>query len=383
MKIGVNKKRERASDKVYILVQTQNGEFGVEDRYVVLVDGMEPSTIEKDDIPDGSRVYLLSCSDVAISIQNREMGKKKNKISIALGITSFSSITKKGSNKLNRIYASYNSDVINNPKKLKFIPFASVFDRVVGGVKARQKRVKIGFYLGGDINRVYISVIDKASNHTNIVDRYADAADSAIGEVRIYEPSNVSLDNDDFDEVILTQDNLFNISIKDEPFYPLRNEWMGVPFVYVGVASIVLSIAFFGIVSAYKAVKLSELDSIKSEIQDIKNVKMQEVEEKKRDIYKTHIADYIKSMNIDYNDVLSVAEHVWTAGTVVTLNADENTKRIVVTLPKDVSESDFERRVKIERMIKKEPINGYTKQPLSSDSTISDVEAVYVKETIQ
>lgn len=382
MKIN-SKNKGKSSDKVYLLIQTQNGDMGVEDRYVVIVDGMEPSTIERDDIPDGSKVYLLSCSDVAISIPSKEMGKKKNKVSVAIGITNFSSVTKRGRDRLNRVYASYNQDVLENNKKLKIVPFASVFDRKAGGVKKRKSVLRVGFYLGGDVNRVYISVIDILSNHTNITDRYVDSVDSALGVVSAFELTDPLLYDKEIEDVVITQEFLFDSKIGDEPIYPLKNEWMGVPFVYVGAASIILSLAFFGIISAYKTIRLNELEGIKNEINGIKNVKMQEIEGEKRDIYKTHIADYIKGMNIDYHEVFNVAEHVWSVGTVVSVNADENTKRVVVTLPKDVSESDFERRKKIEEMIKKEPVGGYSKQPLSSDSTISDVEAVYVKETIQ
>lgn len=377
------KNKGRNSDKTYLIIQTQNSDVGVEDRYVVIVDGMEPSIIDRDDIPDGSKVYLLSCNDVAVSIPNREMGKKKNKVSVAIGITNYSSVTKRGRDRLNRVYASYNQDVTENTKKLKIVPFASIFDNVAGGVKKRDSVLRIGFYLGGDVNRVYITVFDKLSNQMNITDRYVDSVDSAKEVVSSFELSDPVYYGMDIHDIIITQDCFFDSKIKDESAYPLKNEWMGVPFVYLGVASIVFSLAFFGIVSAYKTIKIDELENIKNEINEIKNVKMQEIEGKKRDIYKTHIVDYIKSMNIDYHEVLDVSEHVWTTGTIVSVNADENTKRVVVTLPKDVSESDFERRKKIEEMIKKEPVNGYSKQPLSSDSTISDVEAVYVKETIQ
>lgn len=378
-----SKNKGRGSDRVYLLIQTQNADIGVEDRYVVIVDGMEPSTIEREDIPEGSKVYLLSCNDIAISIPNKEMNKKRNKVSVAIGITNSSSITRRGKDRLNRVYASYNNDVIENEKKLKIVPFASVFDNVAGGVKKRSSVLRIGFYLGGDVNRVYITVLDKFSNHTNITDRYVDSIDSAEGVVSSFELSDPVYYDMDIENIVITQDYFFDSKTKDEPVYPLKNEWMGVPFVYLGVASIVFSIAFLGIVSAYKTIKTNELSDIKNEINEIKNVKMQEIEGEKRDIYKTHIVDYIKGMNIDYHEVFGVAEHVWTVGTIVSVNADENTRRIVVTLPKDVSESDFERRRKIEEMIKKEPVSGYSKQPLSSDSTISDVEAVYVKETIQ
>jgi len=372
-------------ERIYLLISDSDSDGVTENQYVCIVDGMEPAKVEEEDIPERSKVYLLSPLDAAVTLSKDKIKKKKNELALLVGNASYTALHKKGKDGLNRFYVTYNELAKSNKRNFKFIPIHVLLDSLSGGVKKRKERTKIGLYVGGELNRVFISIIDRDSNFSKFANKSAFDKESAGEEVGQYELPSGDIDFGSFDTVLITQDELFKVAgHRQELSYSAGDILFGVPLFYVGAGSVAISVIFFLSLSAYEALMVSRLGDIKAEIDDIKNVQIQKVEGEKREIYKSHMAQYIASVSIDFNEVLDTAEHVWSMGTLVSLNAEKSTKRITVRLPSlDESIQDPDRKTKIKAMIDKKPVNGYSKQPLSSDASVSNIEVIYVKETFE
>ncbi|MFK8770372.1 hypothetical protein [Aeromonas caviae] len=369
-------------DRIYLMISTSNGDETFSHRYVSLVRGMEPVYIDPEDIPERSKVYMVSSQDRAISLPKNKMGKKKNEIAMIIGNADFNYRQRHGQDDLTRFYVTCNELVMKNEKMLQYYPIQYLLDEHIGGIKLRNNRLKIGLYIDGEVSRVFVSIVDSRCNHSEFSNMSAFSDESAMETTNQYElPSSVA-ELGDFETILITCDQLFDIDTKGAISFSASDSWHGVPLFYVGVGAVGISIVFLATIAAYQAIRQGHLDEIRQNIDNIKTTELQQVQSQRREIYKNHMTQYINSLNIDYDEVFDVSEHVWSIGTQVQVNADKNTKRITVKLPAiDASSQDPDRRIKIKAMIAKKPIKGYAKQPMSSDAYVSNIEVVYVKET--
>lgn len=368
-------------DRIYLMISTSNGDETFTHRYVSLVRGMEPVYINPEDIPERSKVYMISSQDRAISLPKNRMGKKKNEIAMIIGNADFTYRQRRGKDDLTRFYVTCNDAVTKSERMFQYFPIQYLIDEYIGGIKLREHRLKIGLYLDGDVSRVFVNIIDSQCNHSEFSNMSAFSDESAVETANQYElPSSVA-ELGDFETILITCDQLFDIDTRGAISFSASDSWHGIPLFYVGVGAVGISLVFLATIATYQVLRQSHLDEIRASIDNIKTVELQQVQSQRREIFKNHMAQYINSLSINYDEVFEVSEHVWSIGTQVQVNADKNTKRITVKLPAiDVSSQDPDRRIKIKAMIAKKPIKGYAKQPMSSDAYVSNIEVVYVKE---
>lgn len=369
-------------DRIYLMISTPNGDNTSSHSYISLVRGMDPAYIEPDDIPENSKVYMISPRDRAISLPKNKIGKKKNEIAMIIGNADFNYRQLRGQSGLTRFYVTCNEQVTKSESKHRYFPIQYLVDEYIGGVKQRDHRIKVGLYIGGEVNRVFVNIIDSQCNHSEFSNMSAFSDEGAAEIAGQYELPSSDAELGEFETVVITSDHLFDIDTTGEISFSSSDSWRGIPLFYVGAGAIGLSFAFLAIISTYQALRENHLADIRASIDNIKTTELQQVLNQRREIYKSHMAQYISSLSIDYNEVFEVSEHVWSTGTQVQVNADKNTKRIVVKLAAvDGSSQDPDRRLKIKAMIDKKAIKGYSKQPMSSDAYVSNIEVVYVKET--
>lgn len=369
-------------DRIYLMISTSNGDETFTHRYVSLVRGMEPVYIDPEEIPERSNVYMISSQDRAISLPKNRMGKKRNEIAMIIGNADFNYRQRKGQDGLTRFYVTCNDVATKSERMLQYFPIQYLIDEHIGGIKPREKRLKIGLYLDGDVSRVFVNIIDSQCNHSEFSNMSAFSDESAVETANQYELPSSDAELGEFETLLITGDQLFDIDTKGAISFSASDSWHGIPLFYVGVGAVGISLAFLATIAAYQALRQGHLDEIRENIDNIKTTELQQVQNQRREIFKNHMTQYINSLSINYDEVFEVSEHVWSIGTQVQVNADKNTKRITVKLPAiDVSSQDPDRRIKIKAMIDKKPIKGYSKQPMSSDAYVSNIEVVYVKET--